>query len=153
MDKLRFAGIILFTTFVLRTEKLWRMAREILRYIIPFVALAIAFIGDSSAMGTISSSTPCSAPTSELRADCIIECAGTESSLYIPRQSFASSITHIHGTAKRSNNAHKNNFEFTKAGKCFNTSIESYIQHYHLTQHPSFTKPHHRLIALGKLII
>ena len=129
------------------------MTKKMLRYIVPLIALAIAFIGNSSAMGTISSSSSHNAHSSELRADYFIECAGTESSLYIPRQTSATSLTHLHGTAKRINNAHKNNFEFTKAGKCFGASVENYIQQYYLTQHPSFTKSHHRFIALGKLII
>ena len=57
------------------------------------------------------------------------------------------------GTAKRTNNAHKHNFEFIAAGKAINACIENYIFKKSSTINTSFTKPEHRLIRLGKLII
>ena len=57
------------------------------------------------------------------------------------------------GTAKRTTNAHKNNFEFIAAGKAINTCIENHIFKKSSTINTSFTKPEHRLIRLGKLII
>lgn len=151
--KLDFAAIILFTTFALVTDKICCMAKRILRYIIPLIALAIAFIGDASATGTVSASSPSNTSLSELRADYFVESTGIESSLYTARQLSPAGTTHIHGVAKRLSNPHKNNFEFIKQGKCFSTCIGGYIHQHQLSTHLSFTKSHHRLIGLGKLII
>ena len=57
------------------------------------------------------------------------------------------------GTTKRTNNAHKHNFEFIATGKAINSSIENCIFKKSSTINTSFTKPEHRLIRLGKLII
>ena len=129
------------------------MAKRVLRYLIPFIVVLLGLIDNSSAMGSISPSSPHSIPTSEFRTDCALECAEGESTLCLPRQVSASSPTHLHGAAKRCNNAHKHNFEFTKSGKCFSTCIGGYIHQHQLSTHLSFTKSHHRLIGLGKLII
>lgn len=59
----------------------------------------------------------------------------------------------LQGATKRSSNAHKNNFEFIAAGKAINTCIENHIFKKSSTINTSFTKPEHRLIRLGKLII
>lgn len=127
------------------------MLKRALRYLILLVA--IAFIGNSTFTGAVSSTSSHSIQASELRADCTLECSEVESTLFLPRQITTSSPSHLHGTTKRCSNAHKNNFEFTKSGKCFSTSIGGYIHQYQLTTHLSFTKSHHRLIGLGKLII
>lgn len=153
MVKYRFAVIILFSTFALGIEDRCSMIKRVLRYIIPFVAVAIAFIGNNSAMGAISSESSHNPATTEFRVDCALECSDGESTLFLPRQTTASAPSHLHGTSKRCNNAHKHNFEFTKSGKCFSTCIENYIHQHQLSTHLSFTKSHHRLIGLGKLII
>lgn len=131
------------------------MSKRVLRYLILLIAVVVAFVGNSTATGAgaVSATHSHGIPSSELRADCTLECGEAESTLFLPRQVSASNPTHLHGTTKRHNNAHKNNFEFTKSGKCFSTSIGGYIHQYQLTTHLSFTKSHHRLIGLGKLII
>ena len=127
------------------------MLKRALRYLILLVA--IAFVGNSTATGAVSATHSHSIQASELRADCTLECSEVESTLFLPRQITTSSPSHLHGTPKRCSNAHKNNFEFTKSGKCFSTSIGGYIHQHQLSTHLSFTKSHHRLIGLGKLII
>lgn len=129
------------------------MSKRVLRYLILLIAVVVAFVGNNTATGAVSSTYSHSIQASELRADCTLECSEVESTLFLPRQITTSSPTHLHGTTKRHNNAHKNNFEFTKSGKCFSTSIGGYIHQYQLTTHLSFTKSRHRLIGLGKLII
>lgn len=129
------------------------MAKRVLRYLIPFIVVLLGLIDNSSAMESTSTNNSHSIPTSELRTECALECAEGESTLCLPRQVSASSPTHLHGAAKRCNNAHKHNFEFTKSGKCFSTCIGGYIHQHQLSTHLSFTKSHHRLIGLGKLII
>lgn len=129
------------------------MLKRALRYLILLIAVVVAFVGNSTATGAVSSTSPHSIQASELRADCTLECSEAESTLFLPRQITTSSPSHLHGTTKRCGNAHKNNFEFTKSGKCFSTCIGGYIHQYQLTTHLSFTKSHHRLIGLGKLII
>ena len=57
------------------------------------------------------------------------------------------------GAAKRSSNAHRNNFEFIAAGKAINVCIENCLFRESATINTSFTKSEHRLIRLGKLII
>ena len=59
----------------------------------------------------------------------------------------------LQGATKRTSNAHKNNFEFIAAGKAINVCIENYIFKKSSTINTSFTKPEHKLIRLGKLII
>jgi hypothetical protein len=85
-----------------------------------------------------------------------------ESFIESPMQSGEISLSHqvtaphtiqIQGTAKRTSNAHKNNFEFIAAGRAINTCIENHIFKKSTTINTSFTKPEHRLIRLGKLII
>ena len=153
MEKLRFAVIILFPIFALETVIRRFMIKRVLRYLIPFVVVLLSFIGNSSTTEAISTNSAESIYTSDIRTDCTIECTEVEPSLSIPRQASASSSTHLHGTAKRCNNAHKHNFEFTKSGKCFSTCIGGYIHQHQLLIRLSFTKSHHRLIGLGKLII
>jgi hypothetical protein len=130
------------------------MLKRVLRYLIPLVAMAIAFIGNSSAAtNEISSHLSDNISHFEFQDNCTFECSDGESTLFLPRQTTASAPSHLHGTSKRYNNAHKHNFEFTKSGKCFSTCIENYIHQHELSTHLSFTKSHHRLIGLGKLII
>lgn len=130
------------------------MLKRVLRYLIPLVAMAITFIGNSSAAtNEISSHLSDNISHCEFQDDCTFECSDGESTLYLPRQISTSGYTHLHGTTKRCNNAHKNNFEYTQSGKCFSTCIGGYIHQYQLTTHLSFSKSHHRLIGLGKLII
>lgn len=129
------------------------MSKRVLRYLILLIAVVVAFVGNSTATGAVSATHSHGIPSSELRADCTLECSEVESTLFLPRQITTSSPSHLHGTTKRCSNAHKNNFEFTKSGKCFSTCIGGYIHQHQLSTHFSFTKSHHRLIGLGKLII
>ena len=57
------------------------------------------------------------------------------------------------GAAKRTSNAHRNNFEYIASGKAINVCIENHIFKKYSTINTSFTKSGHRLIRLGKLII
>lgn len=82
-----------------------------------------------------------------------IDYTAHNSDITLSRQVSSPSTIQLHSATKRTNNAHKNNFEFTKSGKCFSTCIGNYIHQYQLTTHLSFTKSNHRLIRLGKLII
>ncbi len=54
---------------------------------------------------------------------------------------------------RRTNNAHRNNFEFTKSGKVINSSVINFIQKESLIAYVSFIGLVHRFIRLGKLVI
>lgn len=82
-----------------------------------------------------------------------IDYTAHNSDITLSRQVSSPSTIQLHSATKRTNNAHKNNFEFTKAGKFLNACIGGFIHQHDLTLHASFTKSNHRLIRLGKLII
>ena len=77
----------------------------------------------------------------------------TDSELCLPRQvSFANSFR-AQSTVRRTNTAHRNNFEFAKAGKIVNAGLRYSIQHQSIIIHSSLIEPSHRLLSLGRLII
>lgn len=77
----------------------------------------------------------------------------TDSELCLPRQvSFANSFR-AQSTVRRTNTAHRNNFEFAKAGKIVNAGLRYSIQHQSIIIHSSLMQPSHRLLSLGRLII
>ena len=77
----------------------------------------------------------------------------TDSELCLPRQvSFANSFR-AQSTVRRTNTAHRNNFEFAKAGKIVNAGLRYSIQHQSIIIHSSLMQPSHRLLSLGRLIM
>ena len=77
----------------------------------------------------------------------------TDSELCLPRQvSFANSFR-AQSTVRRTNTAHRHNFEFAKAGKIVNAGLRYSIQHQSIIIHSSLMQPSHRLLSLGRLII
>lgn len=73
--------------------------------------------------------------------------------IYIPRRVSSTNVLQLQNTPKRANTTHRHNFEFMKAGKVISLETSNFIQKKSQIIHSSFTKPVHRLISFGKLII
>lgn len=126
--------------------------KKILKYLTLLLCVAIATLGyannrESSAVNRL----PAEASTE-------FSTAFIDSMAYSGDISPASHISSPHtvqltGAAKRTSNAHRNNFEYIASGKAINVCIENYIFKKSATINTSFTKPEHKLIRLGKLII
>lgn len=59
----------------------------------------------------------------------------------------------LHSARKRTSNTNKANFDFIKDSNAPNAGINNFIPKNSSNIHVSFTKPIHRLIRFGKLII
>lgn len=128
------------------------VVKKILKYLALLLCVAIATLGyanntESSAVNRL----PAEASTE-------FSTAFINSTAYSGDISPASHISSPHtvqltGAAKRTSNAHRNNFEYIASGKAINVCIENHIFKKYSTINTSFTKSGHRLIRLGKLII
>ena len=128
------------------------IVKSIAKYLTLFLCVAIAVIGhvndtDNSVVKTLPSKV-----STELSIT-HIDSATHSSDITLSHQVSSPSTIQLQGAAKRTNNAHKNNFEFTKAGKHLNTCIGGYIHQHDLTFDSSSTRSILRLIRLGRLII
>ena len=76
-----------------------------------------------------------------------------DSALHNSRQISSVSAPNIKSTSQRTNNAHKNNFTFVKAGKILNIGIINSLYNNSSTLYSFLAKTIHRLISFGRLII
>lgn len=136
----------------MRSDLIIMVVKSIAKYITLLLFVAISAIGYASNSETSVAKTEHSEVVTELSTT-IIESAAQNVELSLSHQAPIPSTIQLHSATKRTSNAHKNNFEFTKSGKCFSTCIGGYIHQHQLSTRLSFTKSHHRLIGLGKLII
>jgi len=126
--------------------------RNLLKYFISVIFIAIAFTcGTHKFDVTVSE---------RLNNDLAFE--GTsyqlDSSTKIPDLDFSHQISYVNifrlqNTTKRTNNAHKNNFEFVKTDKICSSDIRYSTQGTTYNIPFSSIRTTHRLIRLGKLII
>lgn len=127
--------------------------KNILKYFIPFVIVAITFIISSAGKSDFinqESQTDISYSDFDVH---YFDYDTPNADLNLPRQ--ISGISSIHRTpnvSKRSSNWHKNNFEFVKIGKVVCACICNFFQKESLNYHHCFVKSASWLI-LGKLII
>ena len=131
----------------------YRVVKHLTRYTIPVILFVIAFISGASGLD-LPTKESCNKFTSPEQEVVYLDSSTPQSSLNLPRQ--FSGVTPIHmqvTITKRSSNAHRHNFEFVKSGKIINAGIRNLIQKESLNICSSFTKPVHKLICLGKLII
>ena len=76
-----------------------------------------------------------------------------DSALHSSRQVSPVNTSTLQNTSQRANNGHRQNYTFIKAGKILNTGVINSIYNNSQTLYSYFTKPIHRLISFGKLII
>lgn len=128
------------------------IVKKIAKYLILLLLVVIATLSN---INEAESTTREMLPTEALTEFSTTSIDTTSDSGNITATSYAVTphTIHLTGTAKRSNNAHRNNFEFIAAGKAINSHLENYIFKKSSTINTSFTKAEHRLIRLGKLII
>lgn len=128
------------------------VVKKIAKYLTLLLFVAITAIGyasdaESSAVETLPVEASAEFSTT------FIDSTTHNSDISLSRQISSPSVLHLQGAAKRTSNAHKNNFEFIAAGKAINVCIENHIFKKSSTINTSFTKSRHRLIRLGRLII
>ena len=128
------------------------LVKKIAKYLTLLLLVVIAILGN---VNEAESATREPLPTEALTEFSTTSIDTTSDSGNITATSYTVTphTIHLTGTAKRSNNAHRNNFEFIAAGKAINSHLENYIFKKSSTINTSFTKTEHRLIRLGKLII
>lgn len=76
-----------------------------------------------------------------------------DSALHSSRQVSPVNTSTLQSTSQRANNGHRQNYTFIKAGKILNTGVINSIYNNSQTYYSYLTKPTHRLISFGKLII
>lgn len=76
-----------------------------------------------------------------------------DSALHSSRQVSPVNTSTLQNTSQRANNGHRQNYTFIKAGKILNTGVINSIYNNSQTYYSYLTKPTHRLISFGKLII
>ena len=128
------------------------MVKRIAKYLTLLLAIVVTAIGYANdGENTVAERLP--AEASAEFSTTFIDSTTHNSDISLSPQISSPSVLHLHGAAKRTSNAHKNNFEFIAAGKAINVCIENHIFKKSSTINTSFTKPEHKLIRLGKLII
>lgn len=128
------------------------MVKRIAKYLTLLLAIVVTAIGYANdGENTVAERLP--AEASAEFSTTFIDSTTHNSDISLSRQISLPSVLHLQGAAKRTSNAHKNNFEFIAAGKAINVCIENHIFKKSSTINTSFTKPEHKLIRLGKLII
>ena len=125
--------------------------KKIVKYLI-IAIIAIAFFG-----GTNKSDSAIAENSIE---DLTIEFVTTDtnfsifdSALHSSRQVSPVNTSSLQNTSQRANNGHRQNYTFIKAGKILNTGVINSIHNNSQTLYSYLTKPIHRLISFGKLII
>lgn len=125
--------------------------KKLLSFIIPII-IAIAFInGIEQVESTIIDDYTVDL-TTENNAY-LDDCSVYDFDLYIPRQTSTTSVLRLQNHTKRTNISPNNHFKTIKAGKIEITGSKYISQQKSSIVHSSFTKPFHRLISLGKLVI
>ena len=76
-----------------------------------------------------------------------------DSALHSSRQVSPVNTLSLQNISQRANNGHRQNYTFIKAGKILNTGVINSIYNNSQTYYSYLTKPIHRLISFGKLII
>ena len=128
------------------------VVKHIAKYITLLLAIVLTAVGYANDSKTSVVEIP-QPEAATILCETFVESPMQGGEISISHQVSAPHTIELQGTAKRTNNAHKNNFEFIAAGRALNTRIENYIFKKSSTINTSFTKPEHRLIGLGKLII
>lgn len=127
--------------------------KNITKYLTLLLAIVVTAVGYANDSETAVVETAHTEISSHTYSTDIIESSSPIGEISLSHQAYAPHTIQLQSPAKRTSNAHKNNFEFIAAGKAINSHIENYIFKNSSAINTSFTKPEHRLIRLGKLII
>lgn len=128
------------------------MVKRIAKYLTLLLAIVVTAIGYANdGENTVAERLP--AEASAEFSTTFIDSTTHISDISLSHQISSPSVLHLQGAARRTSNAHKNNFEYIASGKAINVCIENHIFKKSSTINTSFTKPEHKLIRLGKLII
>ncbi len=125
--------------------------KNFIKYLIPII-IAFAFIdGMGKSDSAIAENSIEDLTTEFVTTD--TDFSIFDSALHNSRQISSVGAPNIKSTSQRTNNAHKNNFTFVKAGKILNTGIINSLYNNSSTLYSFLAKPTRRLISFGRLII
>ena len=125
--------------------------KNFIKYLIPII-IAFAFIDGMGKSDSVDLENSIEDLTTEFVTE-HVDFSIFDSALHNSRQISSVSAPNIKSTSQRTNNAHKNNFTFVKAGKILNIGIINSLYNNSLTHYPLLAKPTRRLISFGRLII
>jgi hypothetical protein len=125
--------------------------KKFIKYLIAII-FAVAFIDGSIKSDSIDTENSIEDLTTEF-VTAHTDFSIFDSALHSSRQVSPISTSHLQNSSQRANNGHKQNYTFIKAGKILNIGIINSIQNNSQTLYSYLTKPIHRLISFGKLII
>ena len=123
-----------------------------MRNLIIVILVAVALMGSSNK----SDLEIVNNPTEDLPSEIVTtyyDFSSLETEFCFHRQVVSFSAARVQNLAKRTSSVGKNNAEFLKDGKIINANVLNLIHKNSLIKHYCFTKPIHRLISLGKLVI
>ena len=124
---------------------------NLLKYLIPII-IAIAFIDGVDKSDSVVLTDSVQDVSTEVEAF-YSDYSSSDLDIYIPRRVSSTNVLRLQNTPKRANTTHRQNFKFMKAGKVVSIETSNFIQKKSQIIHSSFTKPVHRLISIGKLVI
>ena len=125
--------------------------KDFIKYLI-LIIIAFAFIdgmGKSNSTVTMNSIEDLTTEFVTAHTDFSI----FDSALHSSRQVSPVNTSSLQNISQRANNGHRQNYTFIKAGKILNTGVINSIYNNSQTYYSYLTKPIHRLISFGKLII
>lgn len=128
------------------------VVKHIAKYITLLLAIILTAVGYANDSETSAVETP-QQEAATMLCETFVEAPMQGGEISISHQVSTPHTIQLQGTAKRTNNAHKNNHEFIAASRALNTRIANHIFKKSSTINTSFTKSEHRLIRLGRLII
>lgn len=123
-----------------------------MRCLITIILVAIAFVSCSNESDLKTINNPTANLTTELES-ASYDVSSLDSDFYFHSRVVSFTAFRLQNLTQRTTNFCKNNVEFIKTGKIFNTNIINLIQKKSYIKHSSFIKPTHRMIGLGKLVI
>ncbi len=125
--------------------------KNLFRFIIPIIIAAAFINGFELVESTITDDYTIDSSTEN--AANIDDCSTCDFEARLPNQPSPTSALRLQNTSKRSNCFHNNQFKAIKASRIDGLDKRNYSQQKNLIIHYSFTRPFHRLISLGKLVI
>ena len=125
--------------------------KKFIKYLI-LIIIAFAFIDGAGKSDSVDLENSIEDLTTEFITE-HIDFSIFDSALHNSRQISSVSVPVLKTASQRANNTQKNNFTFVKAGKILNIGTINSIHNNSQTLYSYLTKPTHRLISFGKLII
>ena len=141
-----------YRLIIYRTSLKYNLVKSLLKLIILFILVAVAYSSGASVSDSASRQTSVNGIASQtvISAFDLLENAHD---IYTPCRTIPANIFRPHGSGKRANSLQKSSSEFIRTTKVVNTDVGNFIQKNSLIVHSQFIRPAHRVISLGKLII